>query len=91
MSSLHSFALEGALTIPRAAELQATLRDQIEAGTTRLDLSAVTECDASGIQLLLAMRRSLEMSGQRLQLEAISPSLGEALTRCGLEDLAAAA
>jgi anti-sigma B factor antagonist len=87
MSTPTTLVLDGAMTIHRAAELHAQMRTQLDAGVSRLDLAAVTECDAAGLQLLLALRRSLEASGQRLQIDASSSAVHEALTRCGLQEL----
>jgi anti-sigma B factor antagonist len=87
MSTPNTLTLDGTLTIHRAAELHALMRTQLDAGVSRIDLAAVTECDAAGVQLLLALRRSLEASGQRLHIDAASPAVHEALTRCGLQEL----
>jgi anti-anti-sigma factor len=82
-------ALQGALTIHHAVELQAQLLQQLDAGTDTLDLSAVTDCDAAGVQLLLATDRSLRDSGRRLRLQATPAVVAEVLQRCGLQALAA--
>lgn len=76
-------ALAGSLTIPYAAEKHAELRALAEAGLERLDLSAIEACDASGVQLLLALRRSLRAAGRALRIEPASDAVAEAMRRCG--------
>lgn len=62
-------ALAGDWTIYRAAELHALLRERIDGGADRLDLSGVGEFDSSGLQLLLAARRSAAAAGRELRLQ----------------------
>jgi ABC-type transporter Mla MlaB component len=57
-------ALAGDWTIYRAAELHALLRERIDGGAERLDLSGIGEFDSSGLQLLLAARRSAAAAGR---------------------------
>ena len=57
--------LAGDWTIYRAAELHASLKAMVAEGTERFDLSGVGEFDSSGVQLLLATRRSLANGGRR--------------------------
>ncbi len=55
-----------------------------------LDLSGVSDCDSSGVQLLLATRASLAQRGQTLQLRSPSAAVREALATFGLGSLWAA-
>ena len=52
--------------------------------TLNLDLSAVTELDGAGLQLLLALRREVVESGKRLALVAKSAEVDAVLEMCGL-------
>jgi anti-anti-sigma factor len=64
-------------TIPHAAQLHEQLLTALLAGAESaeapvLDLSGVESMDSSGVQLLLALRRSLQERGQDLQITAAS-------------------
>jgi anti-anti-sigma factor len=62
MSGVQHLAIEGELSIYRAAELRQWLDDSLQPGrSVRLSLAGVTEMDTAGAQLLLA--------GQRLAAE----------------------
>jgi anti-anti-sigma factor len=80
------------LTIPHAAAIRDRLlaamaaQDADEADFT-LDLGPVGECDSSGVQLLLATRRSLRNRGGRLRLLDAGAAVRDALTTFGLTDL----
>lgn len=73
-------AIEGELTIYTAAEHCGRLQRCLEEGPDCvLDLSAVSEIDAAGIQLLLwASRKALEQSG-RLTLSGCSEAVAAAI------------
>ena len=59
-------AVEGEMTIYRAAELHPALRDAVRTqDAPALDLSAVTEFDSAGVQLLLVARREAGRLGTR--------------------------
>lgn len=53
----------------------------------RIDMSGVTEFDSAGLQLLLALRRSLAERGQTLQLVGNSAPVRDALQVFGLDAL----
>jgi anti-anti-sigma factor len=79
-------AIAGELTIYRAAELCAQLREAVApAGDLVLDLAEVTECDTAGVQLLLAVARALEERGSRLLLAGTSAPVRDALKTLGLK------
>ncbi|EXJ13841.1 STAS domain-containing protein [Imhoffiella purpurea] len=75
----HPLCLSGPLTIYEAGEMKERLLARH--GAT-LDLSGVTECDGSGIQLLMLIHRD---AGSRLT--AASETVAEALRLCGLSHL----
>ena len=70
-------ALDGELTIYRAAELKPLLLATLPGtGPILLDLAEVTEVDSAGVQLLLLLRREALAAGRTLQL--LNPSLAVA-------------
>ena len=81
--------IDGDLTIRHAARRQAQLLDWLAlAGPDdTLDVSQVSACDTSGLQLLLALRRSRAEQGRSLRLQQSSAALSEVLQRSGLRDL----
>jgi anti-sigma B factor antagonist len=82
--------LSGALTIPTAAQQAALMRDALSAGADGFDLSAVTECDTAGVQLLLAAKREAHERGAVLGLLDPSSAVRDALQRYGLETITSA-
>lgn len=84
--------VDGDLTIAAAAEQAARLRQALPDGADlTLDLAAVGDCDSAGVQLLLALRRSLAQRGRRLHLAGLAESVDDALRTFGLHALFAAA
>lgn len=84
-------ALPADLTIYAVAACRETLLaalDRLDADDAPFQLPAqrVEEVDAAGLQLLLALERSLARRGHRLQLQAPSPALVAACQRLGLQD-----
>ena len=89
------------MTIPHAAALReqlllalAAAQDEAggvagTAGGLVLDLSGVSDCDSSGVQLLLATRASLALRGQALWLQSPSQAVCAALATFGLGRLLA--
>jgi anti-sigma B factor antagonist len=80
------------MTIAAAAGLRETLVDAVAAidadgAPLRLDLSAVHDFDSSGVQLLLATRRSLAAQGSALHLVAPTTAVRDALLLFGLQSL----
>lgn len=67
------FAIEGEMTIYRAAELKEVISHQIRrSDVIELELSQITEIDSSGLQLLVAAK--LEAAKQNKQLHFIGHS-----------------
>ncbi|MFT3736790.1 MAG: STAS domain-containing protein [Rhodocyclaceae bacterium] len=70
--------LEGEITIYRAEEIRQALIAALETQRSiALDLSAVTELDTTGVQLLLAARRTAQTRGQALHLTNHSAAVVE--------------
>ena len=79
------------MTIAHAATHRETLVDAVAATAAdlQLDLAGVQEFDSSGVQLLLAARRSLAERGHALRIVAASTPVHDALLLFGLADLLA--
>jgi anti-anti-sigma factor len=78
-------AVEGEMTIYRAAELYPALLDAVRTqDVPALDLSAVTEFDSAGVQLLLVARREAGRLGKRLVLAGASTAVRDACALLGL-------
>ena len=78
-------AVEGEMTIYRAAELKPALLDAVRTqDMPALDLADVTEFDSAGVQLLLMARREAARLGKRLELRAASPAVRDAFALLGL-------
>lgn len=80
-------ALGPEMTIAQAATCRDTLVDALcaSAGDLTLDLSAVTDIDSAGVQLLLATRRSVAERGAVLTLSGASGPVADALAVFGLD------
>jgi anti-anti-sigma factor len=81
MNNPTAFCIDGELTIYRAAELCEALKAQLarvaDGEALEVDLSAVTEMDSAGAQLLLAARKTARASGRGLRLSHRSPAVDE--------------
>lgn len=61
--------IEGEMTIYQAVELKDDLLKKIqESDTLEIDLSAVTECDTAGVQLLMWAKKLSQSEGKKLHL-----------------------
>jgi anti-anti-sigma factor len=70
--------IDGELTIYRADELKCALIEPLSAGIRLvLDLSAVTEIDTCGLQLLMLAKRTAKAVQAELQLIGHSPAVIE--------------
>jgi anti-sigma B factor antagonist len=79
-------AVEGEMTIYRAAELKPALLEAVRTqDAPALDLSAVTEFDSAGLQLLLVARREAQRLGKSLPLTAASPAVREVCALLGID------
>lgn len=92
MSASHPpLRLEGELTIYTAKSVQhtllqalATLREGSAEQVLELDLSAITDADTAGLQLLLAARQQARSEQRELQLIACSAAVDETARLLGL-------
>lgn len=79
-------AVEGEMTIYRAAELKPALLDAVHTlDAPAFDLSSVTEFDCAGLQLLLVARREAARLGRRLTLRDASPAVRDACALLGVD------
>lgn len=78
--------VHGEMTIYRASEIAQTLLAAIRAheGDVSLDLSAVTEFDTAGLQIVLMARRLAAMNGYRLDVMQPSECVVEVLELCNV-------
>lgn len=78
--------IQGEMTIYRAHEVAETLFTAVRAhdGDVSLDLSAVSELDTAGLQLILMARRLAEANGHSLSIVQPSECVREVLTLCNV-------
>lgn len=78
--------IEGPITICRIGELKERFMSSLEKNeVTDLDIMDVTECDSSGIQLLLSAIRSARETGKRINISGQSKAVEDALLRAGIK------
>lgn len=88
IQGVHTATITGELNIYTAAECCAQLRHMIDDNTSIvLDLSAVSEIDTAGIQLLLQVRRTCHAQGRSLQFVSPSPVVQEVVQLLQLREL----
>ena len=74
----HTLAIDGELTIYRAAELCEALKAALATGPElEVNLAGVTEMDSAGVQLLMAAKKSALAAQRTLRLVGHSPSVLE--------------
>ena len=77
--------IAGEMTIYTAADWSAQLRPLLSsAGDIAIDLSQVTEMDASGMQLLMLAKRETQRNGSRLHLNGHSQAVLDIFELCDL-------
>lgn len=79
------FAVEGEMTIFRAAELKAAMLPEIARGQEiEIDLSRVTEIDSAGVQLMVAAKLEAILRGKELHFTGHSKPVMDMLDLCDL-------
>lgn len=87
-AATRPLAVEGELTIYRAAELKPQLLALPPGeGAVGVDLGQVTDIDTAGVQLLLLAHREARAVSRPWRLVAASAAVQEALTLLGLQAL----
>lgn len=80
------FAIQGEMTIYRAAELKQSLIEHIQIHSdVEIDLAQVSEIDSAGLQLLILAKLEVAARNKDLRFENHSPAVMEILD---LSDLA---
>ena len=82
-----TWCLAGDLNVQHASEARTTMLAALQGWqgrTLRLDLSEVTEADTAGLQLLLALQRSLAEQGAALQVVHCPPPVAHVCQALGL-------
>lgn len=82
-----SLALPAELTIYTASETRPQWLAWLaadDAESLQVDAGGVTEVDAAGVQLLVALARALQVQQRRLRLDRPSPALRAACDRLGV-------
>ena len=83
--------ISGEIDIATCEAMRDTLETGLRAGADLVaDLSAVTFMDASGIGVLLAIRRQAVEAGGSLTLRAPSGAVRKVIGICGLDEVLAA-
>ncbi len=78
MSASARLAIDGEMTIYRAAELKPLVLGALQGqGALELDLSGVTEIDTAGVQILVLAKQAAQAAGSSLRLAAHSPAVLE--------------
>ena len=81
----RSLKLSGELTIRRADELHRLFVEAAgQEGGLVLDLSGVEQCDAAGLQLICALRKTLAGRGSSLRVSAIPAAVQLTATALGM-------
>lgn len=76
--------LEGELTLARASEIKPLLVDAVaQGGDLDIDVSAITEVDVAGLQLLCATHRCLDRKGRSLNIAGASEAFRAGTARAG--------
>ena len=78
------YTLPAEMTIAYAAQVREALLQAMQVGQTQFEAHAVESIDSSGIQLLLALQRSLQANQVSLSLTSPSAVLADALRLYGL-------
>jgi len=80
-----AFRIAGEMNIYRAGELRQALREAFaHSERCEFDLSDVSEIDTSGVQLIVAARKSASDAGKVFRIVAASAAVTDALELLGL-------
>lgn len=82
-----SLAIEGELSIYTVAELKARLERALgDCRALQIDLAAVTEMDAAGVQLLFAVTQEARRRATPLRLKGCSEAVRAVFGLCGMTE-----
>lgn len=82
----QTISLGRALGIREVGDLRAQLLSAIDAGPVIIDAGAVEQADSAGLQLLVALERSLASRGEAITYSAAAPALHAAARLLGLHE-----
>ncbi|MCG2577957.1 STAS domain-containing protein [Dechloromonas sp. XY25] len=83
MSSVCKIAIEGDFTIFAAQAIKAQLLEAFNKGQeVEVDLSAVSEMDSAGLQLMVAAKREAAAQGKTLRFIDHSPAVLNTMDLC---------
>lgn len=78
----------GAMTIQHAASFRDEVIEYLsEVDGITIDLTQVADCDAAGIQLLIAARNSASELGKSFNISGVSDSVKDAFFKAGLDSV----
>ena len=84
-SESHTLAIDGEMTIYRAAELKPLVLDALErAQVLELSLAGVSELDTAGLQVLILAKEAAQSGGRTLRLVDHSPAVLEVFELLGM-------
>lgn len=82
--SCEVLKVAGTLDIGASREFQKALRDALDGGpAVILDLSAVEQCDITGLQLLCSARKSADRASKSLEVRSISDAVARTAAALG--------
>jgi anti-anti-sigma regulatory factor len=81
-----TISLGRTLGIREVGDLRAQFLSAIEAGPLVIDAGAVEQADSAGLQLLVALERSLAARGESVTYSATAPALHAAARLLGLHE-----
>ena len=84
-AKINRIEIRGELSIFTAAALRQQLLDALDSETeVEVDLSAVSEMDSAGMQLMVAAKREAGMRNKSLRFTGHSPAVFDILELCNL-------
>jgi len=84
-AKINRIEIRGELSIFTAAALRQQLLDALDSETeVEVDLSAVSEMDSAGMQLMVAAKREAGMRNKSLRFTGHSPAVFDILELCDL-------
>ncbi|MBF0117214.1 MAG: STAS domain-containing protein [Desulfobacterales bacterium] len=77
--------ITGALTVYEIESLHTELLNSFNSADTMfLNLAEVSDCDVSGIQLIISAIRTIEKSNKSISITDVSLSINNAFSLCGI-------
>ena len=81
----YALEIKGPLTISESQDLHKEMVQGLkDAGAIKLDISAVTDCDTAGVQLLYSVMKTTKESAKDFIIAGTSKAVQDASNRAGL-------